>query len=264
MERLADKRTLITGAGSGLGRGAALRFAGEGAAVLCVDRDRDGAEGTAAAIREVGGTAVACAADVAVEADAERMVAQAVEAFGGLDVLFANAGIAGVGTGAECTLADWDRVIAVNLTGVFLSAKYALRRMLAQGTGGSIVNQASVGGLVGVAGIAPYAAAKAGVIGLTRQLAAEYGPQRIRVNAICPGTVPTPLVRATYRDRGGYGTGTGESPDETLELQRVRRFPLGRLGEEDDIAYAALFLACDESSWVTGQVWAVDGGMTAV
>lgn len=264
MDRLAGKRTLITGAGSGLGRGSALRFAEEGAAVLCVDRDAVSAEETAALVRAAGGTATACTADVSVEDDAERMVAEAVAAFGGLDVLFANAGIAGVGTGADCTLADWERVIAVNLTGVFLSAKHALRRMLAQGTGGSLVNQASVGGLVGVAGIAPYAAAKAGVIGLTRQLAAEYGPERIRVNALCPGTVPTPLVRATYRDRGGYGTGTGESPDETLELQRVRRFPLGRLGAEDDIAFAALFLASDESSWVTGQVWAVDGGMTAV
>lgn len=264
MQRLAGKRTLITGAGSGLGRASALRFAQEGAAVLCVDRDEASAEAAAAGVREAGGAAVACAADVASEPDAERMVAEAVEAFGGLDVLFANAGIAGVGTGADCTLADWERVLSVNLTGVFLSAKHALRRMIAQDTGGSIVNQASVGGLVGVAGIAPYAAAKAGVIGLTRQLAAEYGPARIRVNALCPGTVPTPLVRETYRERGGYGTGTGETPDETLELQRLRRFPLGRLGEEDDIAYAALFLASDESSWVTGQAWAVDGGMTAV
>lgn len=264
MRRLAGKRTLITGAGSGLGRASALRFGQEGAAVLCVDRDAASAESAAAAVREAGGTAVACAADVASEPDTERMVAEAVEAFGGLDVLFANAGIAGVGTGADCTLADWERVLSVNLTGVFLSSKYALRRMIAQDTGGSIVHQASVGGLVGVAGIAPYAAAKAGVIGLTRQLAAEYGPARIRVNALCPGTVPTPLVRETYRDRGGYGTGTGETPDETLELQRLRRFPLGRLGEEDDIAHAALFLASDESSWVTGQAWAVDGGMTAV
>jgi NAD(P)-dependent dehydrogenase (short-subunit alcohol dehydrogenase family) len=259
--RLAGKRTLVTGAGSGIGRVAARRFAELGAAVLCVDRDAEGAAETA---RSIGEGARACTADVSREEDTERMVAECVEAFGGLDVLFANAGIAGVGTGADTTLEDWNRVVAVNLTGVFLSNKYALRRLRAQGGGGSIVNQASVGGLAGVAGIAPYAAAKAGVIGLTRQLAAEYGPEGIRVNALCPGTVPTPLVRATYAERGGYGTNTGETPDETLELQRTRRFPLGRLGTEDDIAMAAVFLASDESTWVTGQAWAVDGGYTAV
>ncbi len=263
MGRLAGKRALITGAGSGIGRGAAVRFGAEGASVVCADRDLPGAETTVALIEKEGGTALACRADVSVEADAERMVAETVAAFGGLDVLYANAGIPGVGTGADTSLADWERVIGVNLTGVFLSDKHALRQMLAQGTGGSLVNQASVGGLVGVAGIAPYAAAKAGVIGLTRQLAVEYGPSSIRVNAICPGTVPTPLVLSTYAERGGYGTGTGETPEEALELQRARRFPLGRLGTEDDVAWAAVYLASDESTWVTGQVWAVDGGMTA-
>ncbi|MFC7658685.1 SDR family oxidoreductase [Pseudonocardia benzenivorans] len=243
--------------------GTALRFAAEGASVVCVDRDLAGAQETVTMITEKGGTALAHAADVAVEADAEAMVAACVDAYGGLDVLYANAGIPGVGTGADTTLEAWQRVIDVNLTGVFLSDKYALRRLLAQGTGGSIVNQASVGGLVGVAGIAPYAAAKAGVIGLTRQLAVEYGPQQIRVNALCPGTVPTPLVRATYEARGGFGTDTGESVDETLEMQRTLRFPLGRLGTEEDVAMAAVYLGSDESTWITGQVWAVDGGQTA-
>jgi NAD(P)-dependent dehydrogenase (short-subunit alcohol dehydrogenase family) len=261
--RLAGKRAVITGAGSGIGRGTALRFAAEGAAVVCADVDVPGAEETVALITKDGGTALACRADVADEADAERMIAECVTAYGGLDVLYANAGIAGVGTGADTSLVDWQRVIGVNLTGVFLSDKYALRQLLAQGTGGSIVNQASVGGLVGVAGIPPYAAAKAGVIGLTRQLAVEYGPSSIRVNALCPGTVPTPLVRATYEQRGGFGTNTGETPDETLELQRTRRFPLGRLGTEDDVAMAVVYLASDESTWVTGQVWAIDGGQTA-
>lgn len=263
MTRLAGKRTMITGAGSGIGRGTALRFAAEGASVVCVDRDLAGAQETVTAIEKDGGTALAVAADVAVESDAEAMIDACVEAYGGLDVLYANAGIPGVGTGADTSLADWERVIGVNLTGVFLSDKYALRRLLAQGTGGSIVNQASVGGLVGVAGIAPYAAAKAGVIGLTRQLAVEYGPQQIRVNALCPGTVPTPLVRATYEARGGFGTDTGESVDETLEMQRTLRFPLGRLGTEEDVAMAAVYLGSDESTWVTGQIWAVDGGQTA-
>lgn len=264
MTRLAGKRTVITGAGSGLGRGTALRFGELGASVLCADRDLPAAEAVAAEIVGRGGTARACEVDVAVEADAERMVAECAAAFGGLDVLVANAGVSGVGTGADTTLEVWERVIGINLTGVFLSDKYALRQLLAQGTGGSIVNQASVGGLIGVPGIAPYAAAKAGVIGLTRQLAAEYGAESIRVNALCPGTVPTPLVRATYAERGGFGTNTGETPDETLELQRTRRFPLGRLGTEDDIAMAIVFLASDESTWVTGQAWAVDGGQTAI
>lgn len=263
MGRLAGKRTLITGAGSGIGRGTALRCGLEGASVACADRDLDGAEQTVAMIGREGGAALAVRADVSVEADAERMVAETVTAFGGLDVLYANAGVPGVGTGAETTFEDWQRVIGVNLTGVFLSDKFALRQMLAQGTGGSIVNQSSVGGLVGVAGIAPYAAAKAGVIGLTKQLAVEYGQSSIRVNALCPGTVPTPLVLATYAERGGFGTGTGESPEETLELQRTRRFPLGRLGTEDDVAWAVVYLASDESTWVTGQIWAVDGGQTA-
>lgn len=263
MSRLAGKRAVITGAGSGIGRGTALRFAAEGAAVVCADRDASGAEETVRLIDKDGGSALACEVDVTVEADAQRMVADCVAAYGGLDVLYANAGIPGVGTGADTSLEDWQRVIAVNLTGVFLSDKYALQQLLAQGGGGSIINQASVGGLVGVAGIAPYAAAKAGVIGLTRQLAVEYGPASIRVNALCPGTVPTPLVRATYEARGGFGTNTGETPDETLELQRTRRFPLGRLGTEDDVALAVVYLGSDESTWVTGQVWAIDGGQTA-
>lgn len=256
MGRLDGKRTLITGAGSGLGRGAALRFAAEGAAVLCADLDGDAAAETARLIEKEGGTAAACTADVTSEDDTERMVAEAVSAFDGLDVLYANAGIAGPGSAADLDLDDWHRVIAVNLTGVFLSARHAVRRMLEQGSGGSIVTQASVGGLVGIAGLASYAAAKAGVIGLTRQLAVEYAPRGIRVNAICPGTVPTPLVVGTYTAQ------RGALPDDWQEV-RAQDYPLRRLGTPDDIAYAALYLASDESSWITGQAWAVDGGVTA-
>jgi len=254
--RLAAKRTLITGAGSGIGRGAALRFAAEGASVTCADLDGNAAAETARLIEKEGGTAVACAADVTVEEDAERMVAETVAAFGGLDVLYANAGIPGPGRAADLSLADWHRVLAVNLTGVFLSDRAALRQLLAQGGSGSIVNQASVGGLVGAPALASYAAAKAGVIGLTRQLAVDYAGDRIRVNAVCPGTVPTPLVVGTYTEQ------RGSLADDWQEV-RARDYPLGRLGTEDDVAYAALFLASDESGWVTGQIWAVDGGMTA-
>ena len=262
--RLQDKRTLITGAGSGLGRTTALRFAEEGAAVACLDRDLGSVESLAEEIAAAGGTALALAVDVSDEASVESACAATVEAFGGLDVSFANAGIPGVGTGADTTLEQWNRVLGVMLTGVFLTDKYALRQMISQGTGGSIINQASVGGLVGVPGIAPYAAAKAGVIGLTRQLAADYGPRSIRVNAICPGTVPTPLVRDTYAERGGFGVDTGESVEETLEMQARLRFPLGRLGREIDVADAAVFLASDESTWITGVALPVDGGQTAV
>ncbi len=256
MGRLDGKRTLITGAGSGLGRGAALRFAAEGGAVLCADLDGDAAAETARLIEKEGGTGAACAADVTSEADSERMVAETVAAFGGLDALYANAGIAGPGSAADLPLDDWQRVIAVNLTGVFLSAKHALRHLLAQDSGGSIVTQASAGGLVGIPGLASYAAAKAGVIGLTRQLAVEYAPSGIRVNAVCPGTVPTPLVVGTYTEQ------RGALADDWQEV-RARDYPLRRLGTPDDIAYAALYLVSDESSWITGQVWAVDGGMTA-
>lgn len=262
--RLEGKRTLITGAGSGLGRGSAMRFAEQGAAVACVDRDFAAAESVAKEINGAGGRALPIEVDVSDEASVAESFAQTTEAFGGVDVIYANAGIPGVGTGADTTIELWDRVIAVMLTGVFLTDKYALRQMLAQGTGGSIINQASVGGIIGVAGIAPYAAAKAGVIGLTRQLACDYGPESIRVNAICPGTVPTPLVRQSYAERGGYGVNTGESVEETLAMQARLRFPLGRLGREIDIADAAVFLASDESTWITGVALPVDGGQTAI
>jgi Dehydrogenases with different specificities (related to short-chain alcohol dehydrogenases) len=254
--RLAGKRTLITGAGSGLGRGAALRFAAEGAAVACADRDGAAAAETARMIEDKGGRAIACAADVTSDADTEQMVAETVAAFGGLDALYANAGVAGPGSAPDLDLEDWNRVIAVNLTGVYLSARHALRRMLAQGSGGSIVTQASVGGLIGIPGLASYAASKAGVVGLTRQLAVEYAPMGIRVNAICPGTVPTPLVVGTYTEQ------RGALADDWQEV-RAQDYPLRRLGTPDDVAHAAVFLVSDESSWITGQIWAVDGGMTA-
>ncbi len=262
--RLAGKVALITGAGSGIGAASAALFAAEGAAVGCADMNLAGAREVAERITAAGGRAIAIAADVADPTSAEQMVGDVVAAFGRLDVLYANAGIPGSGSAGDTSFDDWNRVIAVNLTGVWLSAKYSLVPMLDQGSG-SIVNQASVGGLIGVPGIASYAAAKAGVIGLTRQMAADYAPRGIRVNAICPGTVPTPLVRTTYENRGGFATGTDGPVDVDALLDAARvRFPMGRLGTTADIAHAALYLASDESGWVTGVALPVDGGMTTV
>ena len=260
-ERLVGRRTIVTGAGSGIGQAAARLFAAEGARVLCADIDESSAMAVA---DEIGEQAVGHRVDVANPEDCAAMVARAVEDFGGLDVVYANAGIAGAGRAADLEVEDWDRVIAVNLTGVWLSIKYAIPHLVEAG-GRSLVLQASVGGVIGVPGIAPYAAAKAGVIGLARQMAVDYGPDNIRVNAICPGTVPTPLVRATYEKAGGFAAvadlGPGAGIDDMIAAAVVRN-PLGRLGTTADIANLALYLASDESSWVTGAAITIDGGMS--
>jgi len=260
-ERLVGKRTIVTGAGSGIGQAAARLFAAEGARVLCADIDESSAMAVA---DEIGERAVGLRVDVANPEGCAAMVRRAVEDFGGLDVVYANAGIAGAGRAADLEVEDWDRVIAVNLTGVWLSIKYAIPHLVEAG-GGSLVLQASVGGVIGVPGIAPYAAAKAGVIGLARQMAVDYGPDNIRVNAICPGTVPTPLVRATYEKAGGFAAVADVGPDAGIDdmiAAAVVRNPLGRLGTTADIANLALYLASDESSWVTGAAITIDGGMS--
>ena len=260
-ERLVGRRTIVTGAGSGIGQAAARLFAAEGARVLCADIDESSAMAVA---DEIGERAVGLRVDVANPEGCAAMVRRAVEDFGGLDVVYANAGIAGAGRAADLEVEDWDRVIAVNLTGVWLSIKYAIPHLVEAG-GRSLVLQASVGGVIGVPGIAPYAAAKAGVIGLARQMAVDYGPDNIRVNAICPGTVPTPLVRATYEKAGGFAAvadvGPGAGIDDMIAAAVVRN-PLGRLGTTADIANLALYLASDESSWVTGAAITIDGGMS--
>jgi len=248
MDRLASKCAVITGAGSGIGRAAALQFAREGARLVLADHDGEAAERVAA---ETGGVAVR--ADVTQQDDMEKVAAAALERFGRIDALYANAGIAGGGSAHQITQAEWDKVIAVNLTGVWLSMRAVLPAMIEQ-QGGSIVTQASTGGLVGVAGIASYSAAKGGVIALTRQVAVEYGRNNIRANTICPGTVPTPLVTQTFRERG--------LDDGTL-VDAARGYPLKRLGTPDEIAALALFLASDEAAWITGGTFTADGGYTA-
>ena len=257
--RLTGKRALVTGAGSGLGRGSALRFAEEGAFVACADRDGDAAAAVAESISSAGGRAVTLQVDVADESSVEDAVAAMVDAFGGLDVVYANAGINIVGRAADVPLDDWSEVLAVNLTGVFLTDKHAIRQMVEQGSGGSVINQASIAALRGSKAGTAYAAAKGGVISMSRQMAVDYGADSIRVNAICPGTVSTPLMESTYEARAELL----DTPNDDARAQTIARHPLGRLGKPRDIANLALFLASDDSEWVTGATFTADGGFTA-
>lgn len=263
--RLAGKVAVVTGAGAGIGLAACQRFAAEGARVVAADRDGSAASAAADAIRAAGGEAVAVAADVTSQPDTETMAAAALEAFGTIDVLYANAGIAGVGTAASTDLATWDRVIAVNLTGVWLSMRAVLPTMLDRGAG-SLILQSSVGGMIGVAGIFPYAAAKAGVIGMARQAAVDLGRHGIRVNAIAPGTARTALVDDTYGSRADGSAVPGDDLEQRIEdglARAAARYPMKRLGTVEEIANVALFLASDEAAWVTGSVYVVDGGLSA-
>ncbi|HEX2161522.1 MAG TPA: SDR family NAD(P)-dependent oxidoreductase, partial [Thermoleophilaceae bacterium] len=199
-----------------------------------------------------GGRAIGLVADVSSAAELDATVAAVLERLGSIDVLYANAGVPGEGAAVEVDPGDWDRTLAVNLTGVFLSARAVLPAMIERG-GGCVLAQASAAGLAALPALAPYSAAKAGVIGLTRQLALDYAPHRVRVNAICPGTVVTPLVEAAMERRGGVEQG----------LERSReRIPLGRLGKPEEVAALAAFLASDEASWITGAAIPIDGGLT--
>ncbi len=258
--RLEGKSAIVTGAGSGIGRAAALLFAAEGAAVTFADLDGDAAEAGAADARDAGGEAIGVRADVASEDDTAAMAQAALEAHGRIDALYANAGVASSGRATDVELSEWERVLSIHLTGVFLSSRAVLPAMVEQ-RAGSIVCQASVAALVGVPELAAYAAAKGGITALARQLAVDYGPHGVRCNSICPGTAWTPLVTETYAARVGADY-AGRSEEE-LRSRAARGYPLGRLGEVDEVAQLALYLASDESSWTTGAVHVVDGGLTA-
>ena len=260
--RLDGLVAIITGGGSGLGGASSKRFAEEGASVLVADMNEEGAERVAAEIQGAGGVASAVFVDVTSRESNEAMAAAALERYGTIDTIYCNAGIVGVGNAMELEEDDWDLVNDVMLKGVWLSMRAVLPTMVEKGKG-SIVNQASIGGVIGVAGIFPYAAAKAGVIGLTRQAAVDFADQGVRVNCVCPGTVPTPLVIGTYEQRAGIGMSGGRSVEEALAVTRSK-YPLGDMGEPVDIANMALFLASDEAKWITGQAFIVDGGYTAV
>jgi NAD(P)-dependent dehydrogenase (short-subunit alcohol dehydrogenase family) len=247
--RLAGKVAIITGAASGLGQATALLFAKEGAKVVIADINEAGGAETAARMKAEGGEAIFVRTDVTSAKDAEAMVKKAVEAYGKLDVLFNNAGIAMRLPVVELPEADWDRCIDINLKGVYLGSKYAIPEMIQNG-GGSIINMSSIYGIVGARTRAAYAASKGGVANLTRSMALDYARYNIRVNCICPGFVETPLFKGAVKTQEEYQA-------------IVNSHPIGRLGRPIDIAYGALYLASDESSFVTGVALPIDGGYTA-
>lgn len=248
---LTGKIALITGAASGIGEAAAKVFARKGAKLVLADINEAGGEAAAAAIRAEGGDAVFVRADISSAKQVEALVAAVVERHGRLDCAFNNAGIADAfAPVADLPEEGWDRVIGVNLKGVFLSMKYEIQQMLKQG-GGVIVNTASVAGLVGSPGIGAYAASKHGIVGLTRVAALEYAKLGIRINAVCPGAVRTPML-TQMAAKAGY-------PEEAL----VAAEPVGRAGEPVEIAEAAAWLCSGAASFVTGHAMAVDGGWVA-
>lgn len=249
MDRLKGKVALITGGGSGIGRATCLLFAREGATVVVADYVAEGGHETVRQIKATGGEAAFVQADVSKSADVQNMIATAAKTYGRVDVLFNNAGIEGPSTKiANYKEDDWDRVIAIDLTSVYLGMKYVIPKMIEQG-GGAIISTASVAGLVGFPGSGAYAAAKAGVVNMTRMVALEYADKNIRVNCICPGIIDTPMVDRVV----------GSRPKERV----IKAEPIGRLGKPEDIANAALFLASDESSFATGAPFIIDGGYVA-
>jgi NAD(P)-dependent dehydrogenase (short-subunit alcohol dehydrogenase family) len=241
--KLTGKVAAITGAASGIGKATALLFAREGARVVVADVDELGGQEVVETIRQRGGEALFAFTDVTAAADVERMINLAVDIYGQMDILFNNAGIGHRIPVHECSEEDWDRVIAVNLKGVFLGCKYAARVMLRQG-GGTIINTASGAGLVGAIRSPAYSASKGGVVVLTKQMANDYAQHNIRVNAICPGAVDTPLMGVVYR----------EISDDPKEAKRIyeSRLPRGRLITPEEVAHVALYLASDEIGAMTG------------
>src|SRR4051812_31270814 len=251
MGRIEGTVALVTGAGGGIGGAGAEGLAREGAAVLCTDADGGAAEATAARIRDAGGRAAALALDVRDRAAVDAAVAAAVQAFGRLNILLECAGISQRSHFLELDAETWDRIIAVNLTGMFHTGQAAARQMVRQGGGGSIINVTSQLAEVARADRAAYVASKGGGRSLTHAMAVDLAAHGIRVNAIAPGPTLTGLTRAAYTD-----------PEMRRATEAI--IPLGRLGQPDDLVGAVLFLASDESRWVTGSTVTVDGGYLAI
>jgi NAD(P)-dependent dehydrogenase (short-subunit alcohol dehydrogenase family) len=248
--RLKDKVAIVTGAGSGIGRATALRFAEEGARVVVVDWHEDGGAATVGSVRDAGGEAHLVVADVSRAADAERIVAEAVRVFGRLDALVNNAAVLVAKAVPELSEEEWDRVLGVNLKGVFLCSKQAILCFRRQGGGGAIVNLASVNSFYAEGALAAYCAAKGGVQQLTRAMAIDHSAEGIRVNCICPGWIDTPMNAGFFAD-----------PAARAFADRLHA--LGRIGQPAEIAAVAAFLVGDDASFVTGASIVADGGFSA-
>jgi NAD(P)-dependent dehydrogenase (short-subunit alcohol dehydrogenase family) len=249
MKRFQGRTVLITGAGSGIGRATAERFASEGAAVVCADVNAKGVEETATTIRTQGGEALGLVCDVAQAPSVEETVARAIERYKRLDVLANVAGVGGFRRLTETTLDEWNRTIGVNLTGTFLTCQKAISHILE--TKGAIINVASVAGLRSHPFSAAYCASKGGVVTMTKALAVEYGRKGVRINCVCPGGVETPLIQK-------FQLPEGANPNVLARIM-----PLGRMGQPPEVAATIAFLASDDALYINGSVVVVDGGMIA-
>ncbi|GIP29824.1 short-chain dehydrogenase [Paenibacillus sp. J23TS9] len=245
--KLSGKTAIITGGASGIGQATARLFAQEGANVVIADFSEAGQE-VANRLQEDGHRAIYVKVDVTEEKDIQALIERTVHTYGQVDIMFANAGVANDEPADQLSLEKWQRTLDVNLTGVFLSDKYALIQMLKQGTGGAIINSASIHGHAAKAGVTAYGSAKGGVVMLTQTLGIQYASRGIRVNAVCPGYIDTPLLKAL----------PPEAKQKLVDLH-----PIGRLGSAEEVAKAVLFLASDDSTFVVGTSLMVDGGYTA-
>jgi NAD(P)-dependent dehydrogenase (short-subunit alcohol dehydrogenase family) len=250
--RLEGKSAVITGAANGIGRATAVVFAAEGARIVATDIDADGLEILRSELEAAGAACATVVGDVSQDTDARRMIDAAVERYGRLDVLVANAGVIPLGSITESTAEDWDYVMSIDGRGMFLTCKYAIEAMLETG-GGAIVCLSSISGMAGQARQSTYGPAKFAASGLTKHLAVEWADKGIRVNAVAPGTIRTEAVRRLPDQPGGA---------EYIEEIR-KHHPMGRLGEPEEVAKAIAFLASDDASFITGAILAVDGGYLA-